>query len=248
MTGKFHISSDGQARACRATKVACKLDSDHYDSREEAQAAYEKLNAVNATGGSLQKKSEVNTIPKVNRAINDTHSKLARKEATLKEVGDKALAKIAAGESLGDLQGEYKSLSETVADLAREKKKLLDIKVRLEDQETLLSYKRPSTVTSVRDADNKISDLNQRLKAKKVDLRNINRKIVESARNNIVDQAAVKEFEELEKELEQLSKYRTNMTNRRSKLEAKRRADLAAQPQSYSHSYGGGGCGGRGAC
>lgn len=39
MSGKFHISSDGQARPCVATKVPCTLE--HFDSLDQAQRHYE---------------------------------------------------------------------------------------------------------------------------------------------------------------------------------------------------------------
>lgn len=47
---KFHISADGNARACKASKGNCPLAADinHYDTPEEARAGYEKLQQFNA--------------------------------------------------------------------------------------------------------------------------------------------------------------------------------------------------------
>lgn len=47
---KFHVSADGNARACKASKGNCPLAADinHYDTADEARAGYEKLQKFRA--------------------------------------------------------------------------------------------------------------------------------------------------------------------------------------------------------
>lgn len=47
---KFHVSADGNARACKASKDNCPLAADinHYDTADEARAGYEKLQQFRA--------------------------------------------------------------------------------------------------------------------------------------------------------------------------------------------------------
>lgn len=60
MKNKFHISDDGIARRCEATKKPCKYggDEQHYSTLQEAQMAYERMNVEN-TFQSLNKNSNV---------------------------------------------------------------------------------------------------------------------------------------------------------------------------------------------
>lgn len=247
MTGKFHISSDGQPRACRATKVACKLNSDHYDTKEEAQAAYEKLNEAKANGGSLKKNTSLNTIPKLNRAIKDIDDKLASNESVLKEVGVKALARIAKGESLGGFEKDYKDLSATKDDLTYEKEKLLKSKAALEDKEAIEAFKKPALINSVSKANSMVRDLDKRIKAQKTVLRDLDKKIVNEARNNNIDEDLIKKFDKSEKEVEEFSTYRTNIIARKKKLD-KDAMDEHNRHYSSQPTYYGGGCGGGRAC
>lgn len=50
---KFHISADGNARACKASKGNCPLAADinHYDTPEEARAGYERRQQFRANRG-----------------------------------------------------------------------------------------------------------------------------------------------------------------------------------------------------
>jgi hypothetical protein len=50
---KFHVSADGNPRACKASKGNCPLAADinHYETPEEARAGYEKLQKFRANRG-----------------------------------------------------------------------------------------------------------------------------------------------------------------------------------------------------
>lgn len=82
--GKYHISEDGVARPCEARKVPCKLE--HHDTKNEAQAAYEKTNSDRGLSFSSSKKSCNKSLRKANDYL--TIGKFSRMKASVSEVKD----------------------------------------------------------------------------------------------------------------------------------------------------------------
>lgn len=72
---KFHISDDGIARKCDANKRPCKFggDAEHYSTAQEAQAAYERMNAE-STFSPLTRNNDVDEHAEFDEYIDEPYS------------------------------------------------------------------------------------------------------------------------------------------------------------------------------